>query len=77
MDNLKIFSMNVRGLRNDTKRQKVFQWLKNKDCSLYLIQETHSSPDINEKWKNEWHEASYFSGKIEYHNQKWAILYTD
>lgn len=36
-----IASLNVRGLGNDTKRREIFNWLRSKHFSIYLLQEVH------------------------------------
>ena len=49
-------SLNVRGLRNALKRRCIFNWIRNSDYHLILLQETHSTPDINSSkkvWKSE------------------------
>ena len=42
---LKIASLNVRGLGNNIKRREVFTWLKAKKKSIYMLQEVHCSED--------------------------------
>jgi exonuclease III len=54
MASLKIASMNVRGLRDAEKRSDLFDWLRNKNFSLYLLQESHSTKDIEHTWESEW-----------------------
>lgn len=61
---LKIFSCNVRGLGDKLKRMEIFNWLKMKKLSIYMLQETHIVEEVLLKWKTEWgHEiiASSFS----------------
>ena len=41
MDKLKIISMNAQGLRDKNKRKDVFNFLKNKNASIYFVQDTH------------------------------------
>ena len=52
-----ILSLNVRGLREGTKRRQLFHWLKQyhkgKD-SFVLLQETHSTCSDEYHWQNEW-----------------------
>ena len=59
---IKICSLNVRGLRNKVKRDKMFAWLKDQSYSIILLQETHSTSDINNQWTQEWGSLSFFSG---------------
>ena len=55
-------SLNVRGIGNIEKRQKVFHWLKSQSCGFCFLQETHVNTKIKSKWENEWGHRSYFSG---------------
>ena len=48
-----IISLNVRGLQNDTKRRAIFQYCRER-ATIICLQETHSTPDIEQKWKLEW-----------------------
>ena len=38
---LKLASYNVRGLRDNAKRNKVFSYLKNKNYDIIILQETY------------------------------------
>ena len=42
---LKIVSINVRGLRNETKRRSILQQIKG-HCDCVLLQETHLDPSL-------------------------------
>ena len=42
---VRICSLNVRGLRNALKRRCLFNWIRDSDYQLILLQETHSTPD--------------------------------
>ncbi len=44
---------NVNRLREDIKRNDIFNKLKPSN-NIILLQETHSSKEIENKWKNEW-----------------------
>lgn len=59
----KICSYNVRGLGNKNKREQVFAWLKEKNFSICLLQETHSGEGTHDFWKQEWGNEAFFSGK--------------
>lgn len=52
---LTICSINVNGITEQAKRQKVFQALCNSPFDIYLIQETHL-PDLNQGviWEQQW-----------------------
>lgn len=55
MVDLKMYSFNVRGLRDDVKRKAIFRHLKEKyPGGIYLLQETHSCQDDVDGWKREW-----------------------
>ena len=48
-----IITMNVRGLRSTEKRQKTFEWINQHKYKIICVQESHSSVDIEKKWKSE------------------------
>jgi exonuclease III len=60
-DNLKIVSLNVRGLANLKKRRSIFNWCKRSYTDLILLQETHSTSDVETQWRHEWGGNIYFS----------------
>ena len=54
---IKLLSFNVRGLRDNAKRNQIFYWLKHKhngDKAFILLQETHSIATDEKKWEMEW-----------------------
>ena len=51
---VKLYTLNARGLRGNQKRREIFSFLKRKQFDIIFIQESHSSPDIEKTWKNEW-----------------------
>jgi exonuclease III len=53
-DVIKIISVNVRGIRNSTKRLRIFNWLKDKKADIVYLQETYSSNTDITQWRNEW-----------------------
>ena len=53
MTDLKVCSLNVRGLGEQLKRREIFNWLRAKKYSIYLLQETHSSEKTNSVWSSE------------------------
>ena len=61
MTELGVFSMNSCGLSNDKKRREVFYYLQNSKHSLFILQETHSTPESERRWKNEWGGEIIFS----------------
>ncbi len=50
---LQLSSFNVNGLRQDIKINAIFTKLKPSN-NIILLQETHSSTEIENKWKNKW-----------------------
>ena len=58
---LKICSLNVRGLGDRLKRRKTFNWLRAKKFSIYLLQETHCSENTTATWSSEWGYKTLFS----------------
>ena len=63
MTELSIASINVRGLRNNSKRREVFNWLRNKRQSIYFLQEAHCTcTEQNvDLWRSEWGYEALFS----------------
>ena len=55
---LKIVSYNVRGLGNYQIRREIFYYLNHKDFDIALLQETHSSKNIEKLWKTQWGDVS-------------------
>ena len=53
MSDLSIVSYNVRGLCDTMKRKEVFQFLRDKNADLYFLQEIHSTPKLENLWRNE------------------------
>ena len=57
---LKIASLNVRGIGNNTKRREVFNWLRSKKLSIYMLQEVHCSENTADLWACEWGHKTLF-----------------
>ena len=51
---LKIAPLNVRGIGNNTKRREVFNWLRSKKLSIYMLQEVHCSENTADLWACGW-----------------------
>ena len=58
---LTIASLNVRGLRDNLKRREVFNWLRSKKYSIYMLQECHCTEYTNPVWSAEWGYQAIFS----------------
>ena len=56
-----VFSLNVRGLRDQTKRGSIFTFLKDQNATIYFLQETFSEPSDENIWKKEWGGELFFS----------------
>ena len=61
---LKLSTFNCRGLREGSKRRTVFQWLRRFHNGIILLQETHSTEEVENNWKVEW------KGHIEFSHGK-------
>ena len=62
MADLKIVSLNVRGLRSRDKRLKIFEWIKMKHkADIVCLQETHSTLLDEKLWADEWGGEIHFS----------------
>ena len=62
MNNLRLCSLNVRGLGAFPKRKEVFGWLREKCFSIIFLQETHCTTDQADQWTCEWGYKAIFSG---------------
>jgi len=58
---VRIASVNCRGLGDVNKRRDVFHYLREKNFSIYLLQDTHFSPSMEQCIKNEWGYDSLFA----------------
>ena len=54
-------SLNVRGLGNHKKRTSVFNWITKKKFDVIYLQETHSTQELEQLWKNEWKGRTFMS----------------
>lgn len=60
LNNVKIDSFNVRGLRTHHKRKDLFRYFKNRKLDIILLQETHSLQEIENSWRKEWGGKAWF-----------------
>ena len=51
---ININSFNVRGLRQQTKRENVFKWLHTRHSGITFIQETHCTANDEQLWSKIW-----------------------
>lgn len=56
-----VLSLNVRGIRDLTKRKALFLFCKRSDADLILLQETHSCDSDTRFWKAQWGNIVHFS----------------
>ena len=61
MASISMLSFNVRDIADGKKWREVFNFLRDKNTDLYLLQETHASKKIQRIWRNEWGGPIYFS----------------
>ena len=61
MDELSVMSCNGQGLGNFRKRRDLFQYLRQKKCSVYFLQDTHFEPKMERQIRAEWGYECYFS----------------
>ena len=61
--NFNLISNNIRGLQLNKKRLKVFEYFKRKlgPSGILFLQETHSSKDVEAKWREEFQGQLFFS----------------
>ena len=62
MSDLKVCTLNVRGLNNNDKRRKLFNWIREKELDVTFLQETFCTKDFVPYFNSSW------SGKI-YHGE--------
>ena len=60
-NSLSILSLNINGLNENKKRNNLFKKLSNKNIDIILLQETHSTKQITEKWQKEWSGKSFWN----------------
>lgn len=58
--NVNVVSFNVNGIRSENKRRAIFNYLKYFKSHIILLQETHSVPDDEVIWSNEWGAKIHF-----------------
>ena len=58
---LKLMTFNCRGLQDYVKRRKVFHYMRDCNCDIVMLQETHSSVNDDTFWKSQWGEHAWFA----------------
>ena len=51
---IKIVTLNVRGLNKSIKRRSIFRWLHKQNAHFYFLQETYSDEKLKDVWEAEW-----------------------
>ena len=54
MSDLKICSVNCRGIGDYRKRKDVFNYLRKLDCNIFLLQDVHCSREKVDSFQNMW-----------------------
>ena len=60
-DNFNRLSLNARGIRDYSKRKSIFTWVKQQNTDIVFLQETYSTPDIENEWKFQWQGKTLFA----------------
>ena len=58
---MKVISLNVRGIRDATKRSSIFSYLKDQTAKICFLQETYSEINNEVVWQSEWEDTIFFS----------------
>ncbi len=58
---LKLASYNCNGIGNANKRRQIFQYVKLKKIDICILQESHSTKNMEKIWKSEWGGKILFS----------------
>ena len=59
--NFKKLSLNVPGIRSFDKRKALFHWLAKEKSDIIFLQETYSTPGVENIWKSQWRGDIFFS----------------
>ena len=61
MASLQIMTLNCQGLGDSEKRRDVLNYIKNKKCSIYCIQDTHFTNELKPYIQTQWGYTCLFS----------------
>ena len=64
MTKIKFYSVNVRGLRDGAKRRDVLNYLNSLKYSIFCLQDTHWTSDLEQKVRAKWGEDCFCSAII-------------
>ncbi len=76
MNTLKVISYNVKGLHNPIKKTKILRQLRQVNCQIAFLQETHPSDAEHEKLKS-WADKVYYSLTAQGDRKVSPYLYID
>ena len=51
---IRLMSLNVRGLNREVKRKSVFQYVRKRNIDICFLQETYGSEANESLWANQW-----------------------
>ena len=77
MDDLKILSFNVRGIRDQRKRNKIFSYLNKFRSNIILLQECHVLPEDYDLWRANWGKGDIFINPLSERSAGQMILFND
>ena len=64
--NFKLLSLNARGIRSFEKRKALFGWLMKDKSDICFLQESYSTPEVENIWKSQWKGEMFFSHGTEH-----------
>ena len=56
-----LLSLNARGVRSFDRRKYIFNWLFKCSADICFLQETNSTPEVENVWKKQWKGEMFFS----------------
>ena len=59
--NFKLSSLNAREIRSFEKRKALFGWLMKNNADICFLQESYSTPEVENVWKSQWKGEMFFS----------------
>ena len=60
MTSIKIGTFNVKGIRDNKKRRKIFQHIHQRQFDIICLEETHSQVEDEQRCRAEWGDQLYF-----------------
>ncbi len=72
--NVTCISLNVRGIVDNSKRRKLYEWLKVQNAHISFLQETHCTQNNIIQFKKSWKGESYFAPTSSVYSRGVGIL---